>query len=1113
MFRIRRRVKAMPKNLFMSRVMLVLILVSFFTFLVSNKVAASTVVTYLINASKDDAWSEIGDVRWDTDGYYLSSPIMRAGCRWRIHISKGALILNANLICRAKNYVEGANTKVRIAVFDQDSCADFDEIFWNWPVMSEGVDWQLPDPFLPDMWYTSPDLKTIIQAYIDKPGYDIGNYIGLRIKFQSGMLAGQEVLSWDFDPDSAAKLEITYMLPLEPPVVSFSYTPENPIVNETVTFDATASYSPHGSIVKYSWNFGDATPIVNRTDPIIFHNYTTPGFYNVTLTVTDSNELTNSTMKKIRIRGTGEPVASFAYWPEQPIVNETVTFNASSSYDPDGVIVSYEWNLGDGTNATGIVVNHSYNSNGVYMITLKVIDNDDMTDYKYGFISVSKHPIASFEYFPITPVLGEVVTFNASTSTPDGGFLVTYVWNFGDNASIPENDPITTHTYLKHGNYNVTLNVTDSEGLWDVVSKSITVWAPPFAFFTYSPTTPVPNESITFDASSSYDPDGNVTSYTWDFGDGNITYTTVNIITHTYLSLGNYSVSLTVTDNHGFTNVHKDSLKVSRSLKANFAFSPMYPLEGEAIIFDATPITPNGGDIISYMWNFGDGNISIVTTPVIIHKYRSFGNYEVTLNVTDSEGLRDTESKLITIDAQPVPSFVFSPTHPTPNKGVFFNATDSYDPDGTIVNFIWNLGDGNITITSSSVITHIYHEYGDFSVTLTAIDNDGYNDSTSQVINVHVHDVAILTITVSQTDVHIGQVINITVTARNEGTTTESFNVTVFRNETLIGTQLVSNLAPDAEKILNFYWNTSDVTDTADFSIEAEADVVSGESDILDNNYASDIVKVSDAPRSSFSVNWNWILPILIPPILFFAAGIWWKKTRTSQKFRDFDFFDEITDGGIPDSFSVLITGEPGSGKSVLCQQLPYTFLTREKSCIYITYDSFPDEVRENMEKFHWNISKYENEEKFVFIDSFSSIAKVISKEKYSLNQPFSLSDLGITMSKATSEVADAPRVFLDSIVPLLTHIDPSKVVEFLQNRSARIKGVKGTFIFTLGKETIEPNLISRLEEVVDCVIELEVSKGKTGRRMRIKKMRGRETSSKWVRFEINSEKGIVFLA
>jgi len=570
---------------------------------------------------------------------------------------------------------------------------------------------------------------------------------------------------------------------------------------------------------------------------------------------------------------------------------------------------------------------------------------------------------------------------------------------------------------------------------------------------------------------------------------------------------GNYTVTLVVTDDDGATDsVNATKTVLNRFPVALFTESATTVYTGETIYFNASDSYDLDGYIVNYFWDFGDGTNATGVT--VSHSYAEDGSFTVNLTVTDDDGSSVVATDVLTIlNRAPVASFVVLPQQVTTDDTIIFNATDSYDVDGTIVNYTWNFGDGNITITSSSVITHIYHEYGDFNVTLTAIDNDGYNDSTSQVINVHVHDVAILNITVSQTDVHIGQVINITVTAKNEGTATESFNVTVFRNETLIGTQLVSNLAPDAEKILNFYWNTSDATDTAHFLINVRADVVSGESDVSDNTCVGDIVKVSKDHPSSFSLDWNWILPILIPPILFFVAGILWKKRRAR-----FGFFDEITDGGIPDSFSVLITGEPGSGKSVLCQQLTNTFLTGEKSCIYITYDSFPDEVRENMEKFHWNISKYENEGKLVFIDSFSSIARVTSKEKYSVNQPFSLSDLGITMSTATNEGADAPKVFLDSIVPLLTHVDPSKVVEFLQNRSARIKGVKGTFIFSIGKETIEPNLISRLEEVVDCVIELEVSKGKTVRRMRVKKMRGRKTSGKWIQFEIDSEKGIVFL-
>jgi len=77
---------------------------------------------------------------------------------------------------------------------------------------------------------------------------------------------------------------------------------------------------------------------------------------------------------------------------------------------------------------------------------------------------------------------------------------------------------------------------------------------PPIANFTYSPEKPVVNQSVTFDASSSYDPDGNITSYEWDFGDGNITNTTHEILNHSYSEAGSYEVTLTVTDDKGATN-------------------------------------------------------------------------------------------------------------------------------------------------------------------------------------------------------------------------------------------------------------------------------------------------------------------------------------------------------------------------------------------------------------------------------------------------------------------------------------------------------------------------------------------------------------------------------
>jgi len=77
---------------------------------------------------------------------------------------------------------------------------------------------------------------------------------------------------------------------------------------------------------------------------------------------------------------TTSPTASFTYSPEKPVVNQTITFNASDSIDPDGTIVKYDWDFGDGNSGTGEVITHAYSSAGDYTVILTVTDNDEATD-------------------------------------------------------------------------------------------------------------------------------------------------------------------------------------------------------------------------------------------------------------------------------------------------------------------------------------------------------------------------------------------------------------------------------------------------------------------------------------------------------------------------------------------------------------------------------------------------------------------------------------------------------------------------------------------------------------------------------------------------------------
>jgi len=111
-----------------------------------------------------------------------------------------------------------------------------------------------------------------------------------------------------------------------------------------------------------------------------------------------------------------------------------------------------------------------------------------------------------------------------------------------------------------HSFYNIVADyrIPESPNVYkDLISDPYFIGAenqPPITSFTYSPENPVVNQTITFNASSSYDPDGNIMNYEWDFGDGNITSTTEEKISHSYSEAGSYKVTLTVKDDKGAMN-------------------------------------------------------------------------------------------------------------------------------------------------------------------------------------------------------------------------------------------------------------------------------------------------------------------------------------------------------------------------------------------------------------------------------------------------------------------------------------------------------------------------------------------------------------------------------
>ncbi|HUV02832.1 MAG TPA: PKD domain-containing protein [Desulfobacteria bacterium] len=308
----------------------------------------------------------------------------------------------------------------------------------------------------------------------DKAYNELSYYVCAEVV---GTLSVEEKMRWSGEVDALRMSSVPYDLTgtgiiceeVQPPVASFTYSPENPAVSEEITFDASSSNDPDGTIEKYQWNFGDGNSTEGK---VVTHAYSKAGDYTATLTVTDNDGLQNSTELSFEVSEEALPVASFNYslgakshsgeWISFYLFGERMTFDASSSYDPDNQdapnkgIVKYEW-LFEGpspirtvnTNeiepkAEGKEVVHTFPRDGIYKVTLTVTDGDGLKNSTSKEIEIDLPPIL---------VKSEIL----------GGFSSLSI-----GAPFGSSMPITTVLYKYEGEYlswwSISLNWYPSTG-------------------------------------------------------------------------------------------------------------------------------------------------------------------------------------------------------------------------------------------------------------------------------------------------------------------------------------------------------------------------------------------------------------------------------------------------------------------------------------------------------------------------------------------------------------------------------------------------------------------------------------------------------------------------
>ena len=334
-------------------------------------------------------------------------------------------------------------------------------------------------------------------------------------------------------------------------------------------------------------------------------------------------------------------------------------------------------------------------------------------------------PVANFTASPLGGCSPLIVLFeDQSTGNP-----TQWHWDFGNGNTSSLQNP--TASYFTTGNYTVSLTVISANGSNTLTrNQYITVYEPPVADFSASPTSGCFPLRVNFTDLSTAGAGNTNVSWLWDFGNGT-TSTSQNPQT-TYLSAGLYTITLKVTNDKGCTKTasRNNFISVTNGVSASFTNSAPLVCAAPALInFNNTSTGP---PTLSYQWDFGDGNTSTQLNPS--HTYAANGSYIVTLVVNSSAGCIDTVRSNPILIGGFTSAFTVT-ANVCINQPVIFANTSNPLP----LTASWSFGDGGTDNFINS--SHVYTTAGNYTVWLYN-NYSGCRDSVSQNIVVNPAPVA-----------------------------------------------------------------------------------------------------------------------------------------------------------------------------------------------------------------------------------------------------------------------------------------------------------------------------------------------------------------------------------
>ena len=405
----------------------------------------------------------------------------------------------------------------------------------------------------------------------------------------------------------------------------------------TVNFTDLSTTSD--SIVFWYWDFGDGnnSSLQNPT-----HIFDDPGVYTVSLTITTYNNMTCTKTITDYITVYEVPVIEFSATPTTGIGPLTVQFTDQST-PGTGTIDEWSWDFGDGNSSTLQHPMHIFEAQGTYTVSLTVTNSYDCMDTKTkeDYINVLS-PLLDANF--IADKTSGCVPLTVEFTDLSTGSPTSWEWDFQNDGIVDSYIRNPEWVNTEAGTFTVSLKVTDINASTDTETKEnyMVVYEEPTANFTSTPTAGCDPLTVHFSDQSIAGAGANV-SWFWDFGDGHSSH--LKNPTHTYENPDTYTIKLTVTNEHGCTDVKTrwNYITVYSPPEAEFSANPTTGIASLTVQF-SDQSTPGTGAIDEWSWDFGDGNSSTIQNPA--HIYETPGTFTVSLIVTTSNDCTDTETKV-----------------------------------------------------------------------------------------------------------------------------------------------------------------------------------------------------------------------------------------------------------------------------------------------------------------------------------------------------------------------------------------------------------------------------------------------------------------------------------